>query len=175
MPPIATMDGPTPRKAGGPTTTESNLNAVSSPNYGRLAELITLRGRLPEKQLLHPKKHHLEPDEQSTEKKWSRDPNERENAVFLDNCRQRQTMRTPARKALLNSIHMRILDHSKRLWRNLCPMHRWTDQFVAWASMTTNAAVRLRYSTINKHAFEKLYGTAKGHVWFNADGSNLFT
>ena len=144
---------------------------VTSPNYGLLAESITLHG----KQLLHPKKHCLKPNEQPTEKKRPRDSYERKNAIFLDNCRQRQMTMTPARKALLNSIHTVRLNHFNRLRRNFLPLHGWTDQFVAWASRTANAAVRLRYSTINKHSFEKLYDTAKGYTWFNADGSNPST
>ena len=83
--------------------TESDLNAVTLPNYGRFAELITLRVRLPEKQLLHPKKHRLKPDKQPTEKKWPRDLYGKENAIFLDNCTHHQTTITPACKALLNT------------------------------------------------------------------------
>ena len=132
---FATMDGPQPKKMK-----RSHDNRFRR-NCGRLVEFVTLRGHLPEKQLIHPKKKKHQ-DERPTEKKQPRDPYERENAIFIDACRQRQTTMKPERKALLNSIHTGILNHFKTSRRNLRPLLGWTEQFAEWASSTTIAAVR---------------------------------
>ena len=75
-------------------------------------------------------------------KKNPRDPYERENAIFVDNCRQNLPTMKPERIRLLDSIHTGILAPIKTSHQRSIPLQGWTEKFTAWASNATKTAVR---------------------------------
>jgi len=125
-------------------------------NCGRLAEFITLRGRLPKKEMIHPRltkkikgegyqQHERKRENnQPPVKRQPRDPYERANAIFLGCCRsQRQLSKMkPERIALLDSIHTGILAPIKTVHQCYTPLPGWEEEFNAWASTSTNDAMR---------------------------------
>ena len=129
---------------------------------GRLSEFIAMRKRLPRKEMIHTKITKLMKDEEyeklSNESKAKykldmennelrvknnpRDPYERENAIFVDNCRQNLPTMKPERIRLLDSIHTGILAPIKTSHQRSIPLQGWTEKFKAWASTATKTAVR---------------------------------
>ena len=75
-------------------------------------------------------------------KKYPRDPYKRENAIFVDSCRQNLSTMKPERIRLLDSIHTGILAPIKTSHQCSIPLHGWTEKFKAWASTATKTAVR---------------------------------
>ena len=131
-------------------------------NCGRLAEFITLRGRLPKKEMIHPRltkkiegKEYQQLSEESKDeynqkleknklqaKRQQHDHYERENACFLNHCRNRISNMKPERIALLDSIHTGLLAPIRTLHRCSDPLAGWEEEFNAWASTSTNDAMR---------------------------------
>ena len=93
-------------------------------------------------------------------KKNPSNPYERENAIFVDNCCRQLPNMKPKWIQLLDSIHTGILAPIKTLHQRSIPSPGWTEKFEAWASTSTNAAVR---SPVFPSTLESYVSSAK---WF---------
>ena len=73
-----------------------------------------------------------------------------------------------------------VKEHSKRNRVRVVLVFRWLSVPIYFCQSSQDEQGN-RYSTVDKHAFEKLYNDKKGHLWFNAlgyldkDGNNTVT